>query len=104
MYSFTERKLLDDVVTAIFKLKARDRLNDAESAQLLVLTRMAESGEQPSLFNALRQALVKPGIGQEDTEIRALIVQTLLSSDLYNQEDVKLLENVINELLEGASS
>ncbi|MGE5454612.1 MAG: hypothetical protein ACM3O9_05375 [Methylocystaceae bacterium] len=104
MYSFAERKMLDDVVTAVFKLKARGKLNEYEAAQLLALNRMAETGEQLALFNALRQALIKPGFSDENAESRALIVQTLLSSDLHQPEDVELLKNMIEQLLEAAAS
>lgn len=103
MYSFPERKLLDDVVTAVFKLKARGKLNEMETGQLLTLTRMAEIGENPKLFAGLRQALVKPGLCGEDSEVKALIIETLLSSDLHNTDDVNLLESMIIELIQAAS-
>jgi len=104
MYGFAERKLLDDVVHVVFSLKARGKLNDEEAGQLLTLNRMAEVGENLSLFNALRQALIKPGVCADDAELKALIMQTLISSDLHSQEDMKLLENMIMELVEATSS
>lgn len=104
MYSFAERKLLDDVVHVVFSLKARGRLSEAEAGQLLTLNRMAEVGENLALFKLLREAFIKPGICANSEELKSLVIQTVLSSDLHQEEDIKLLERMITELTDAASS
>lgn len=102
MYSFAERKLLDDVVHTVFSLKARGRLTEEEASKLIALNRMAEAGTHPRLFNLLRQVLVKPGLDDENEEIKAVIIQTIISSDLQNEEDIKLIETMITEIVAAA--
>lgn len=104
MYSFAERKLLDDVVHIVFSLQARGRLSEAEAGQLLVLNRMAEVGENTTLFNLLREVFIKPGSCADNEELKSLVLQTVLSSDLHQGEDIKLLEEMITEILNAASS
>lgn len=99
MQSFPERKLMDDLITVIFKLKARGKLSSSEAEKLVLLARMAERGDSDELFSALYRAFIDPGRLGKEPELASLVVETIKSSDLESMDEKELVINMINELL-----
>jgi hypothetical protein len=95
---FKDRKLLDDIITQIFKQKAMGGLSQEEADCLLDLKKLMETDEAAKLFDVLRQAFLSPGECAQDEERRGLILATLRSADLRNPDDIKMVIEVVSQL------